>query len=56
MQQFSGVTNKLLDLKNNIDLATGDDHNQKDQFRFTEEKTIPFEYFEKQIKHNFVSI
>lgn len=49
MQQFSGVTNKLLDLKSNIDQVTGDDH-MKYQRTLVDEKTIPFEYFEKQIK------
>lgn len=50
MQQFSGVTNMLFDLKMiNIDQVTGDDH-MKYQRTLGDEKTIPFEYFEKQIK------
>lgn len=65
---FSGVTNKLEDIRNDIDLATNggqqlqlttSEHAGKDQSQrrrsihsINQETTVPFEVFEKQIHHD----
>lgn len=58
-KEFSGVTNKLLEIGNEIQLAVDPAPQQSDSLtklniRFNE--IVPFDVFEGQIKNNFVSI
>ena len=51
--EFSGVTDRLEDIKNNIELAIGGDETRR---KFFDEQFLPFELMENALQTDFQSI